>query len=74
LEYATLSCSKIYRAIFNELSSSEQQKKITQATLRGEVYGSKKFHKRIAKLIDRPTQLVTQGGDRKSETFCNQAG
>jgi len=53
---------------------SLQYKLITEATLRGEVYGSKLFHTRISKLIDRPTKLVTDGGDRKSEEYLSQAG
>jgi putative transposase len=65
---------KNYRALFHELNTTQQDKQITEATMRGEVYGSKKFHTKIIKLIDRPTVLATHGGDRKSDDFCNQVG
>ena len=65
---------KNYKRLFDELDTSRMDKEITDATMRGIVYGHEKFHKKIAKLIERPTRLVTHGGDRKSEAFLNQAG
>ncbi len=64
---------KNYRTLFNELDTTKQDKQITEATQRGEVYGSTAFHTRITKLLDRPTRLATHGGDRKSEEY-NQVG
>jgi len=40
--------------------------------MRGVVYGAEKFHKKVSKLISRPTKLATHGGDRKSDGFINQ--
>lgn len=65
--------TKNYKSLFQQ-NTTEQDKQITEATLRGDVYGSKKFHTRMAKLISRPTQLTTHGGDRKSKEYQNQAG
>ena len=65
---------KNYKALFEENNTSEQDKQITEATMRGVVYGSKKFHAKTAKLIDRPTRLSAHGGDRKSVEFHDQAG
>lgn len=53
---------------------SEQDKPITEATLRGVVYSEKKFHTKITKLVDRPTQLALHGGDRKSAGYRDQTG
>ena len=64
---------KHYKSLFDELDS-EHDKEITEATRRGSVYGKQKFHKKIGKLISRPTRLVAHGGDRKSEEYLNQAG
>lgn len=63
-----------YKALFGKLDISEQRSQITQATLRGEVYGSDRFHKRMSRLIKRPTKLSSHGGDRKSVAYSNQAG
>ncbi len=65
---------KNYRALFDALEMSEQNKQITEATLRGVVYGEKKFHTKIAKLVDRPTRPALHGGDRKSAGYRDQAG
>jgi len=65
---------KNYKALFDELEISGQSGQITEATMRGIVYGGEKFHTKIAKLITRPTRLATHGGDRKSEKYHNQAG
>jgi putative transposase len=64
---------KNYKLLFDELDS-EKDKEITEATMRGSVYGKEKFHKKIGKLISRPTRLVAHGGDRKSKEYLNQAG
>jgi len=63
-----------YKTLFRKLDISNQRKQITQATMRGEVYGSERFHNRVSRLIKRPTKLRTHGGDRKSESYPNQAG
>jgi putative transposase len=62
-----------YKSLFNELDSN-QDKEITDATMRGIVYGKEKFHRKVGRLISRPTRLVSHGGDRKSEEFQNQVG
>ena len=66
--------SENYRNIFENLNITQQQSQITEATMRGEVYGSDGFHSEISKLISRSTKLSSHGGDRKSETYTNQAG
>ena len=63
-----------YRKIFSKLNLSKQENQIEEATMRGEVYGSKDFHNRIKQLISRSTKLTSHGGDRKSEDYKNQAG
>jgi len=70
---AELRCEK-YREIFDALDITKQGSQITEATMRGEVYGSRVFHSEINKLISRATKLTTHGGDRKSELFNHQAG
>lgn len=62
-----------YSALFNKLDSMHD-KKITEATMRGTVYGKDIFHKKIGKLISRPTRVTSHGGDRKSEEYQNQVG
>ena len=42
--------------------------------MRGEVYGSGGFHRKIRGLISRSTMLTSHGGDRKSEIYKNQVG
>lgn len=37
-------------------------------------FGSELFHKTIGKLIERVTYLGTDGGDRKSVAYHDQAG
>ncbi len=63
-----------YNKMFDNLDISSRLREITQATIRGEVLGSERFHKRISRLITRPTKLTSHGGDRKSESYENQAG
>jgi len=63
-----------YRQLFNTLDISHEQRKISQATLAGDVYGSRKFHDKISLLISRVTQRTSHGGDRKSKDYKNQAG
>ena len=65
---------KAYQALFNELDIAQENEKITQATVRGEVYGSDAFHQDIDKKVSRRTKLTTHGGDGKSTTFKNQVG
>jgi len=66
--------SENYLKIFDTLNTEEQEQQITEATMRGEVYGTSGFHHEISKLISRATKLTAHGGDRKSENFRNQAG
>lgn len=63
-----------YQKIFDTLNSAEQEEQITEATMRGEVYGASGFHHKISKLISRSTKLTAHGGDRKSENYRNQVG
>ncbi len=63
-----------YQKIFNTPSSTSQEQQITEATIRGEVYGSSEFHHKISQLLSRTTKLTAHGGDRKSEDYKNQAG
>jgi len=67
--------AKNYQKIFETLSTSKkQEQQITDATMRGEVYGSDAFHLEIEKIISRTTRLAAHGGDRKSEHYKYQAG
>ncbi len=63
-----------YKQVFGVLNTVKQDHQITEATMRGEVYGSDGFHSKISKLISRGTKLTAHGGDRKSKTYMNQAG
>ena len=63
-----------YLNLFGRLNSSVRDTAITEATMRGEVYGSKAFHHKISALVSRATKLTSHGGDRKSEAYHNQAG
>ena len=63
---------KNYQKIFETACISKQEQQITQATMRGEVFGSEAFHLEIKKVISRATKLATQGGDRKSENYIKQ--
>lgn len=63
-----------YQKIFESLSTSNQEQQITQATMKGEVYGTDGFYHKISQLISRVTKLTTHGGDRKSESYNDQAG
>ena len=38
---------KHYRVLFDQLNIAEQEKQITEATIRGEVYGSDSFHAKV---------------------------
>jgi len=64
--------SEAYQSLFTELDLSKQNDDITQATLRGEVYGSDDFHKHIEKSLTRSSKLSAHGGDRKSKAYKNQ--
>jgi len=63
-----------YQKIFDTQNTSDQEQQITEATMRGEVYGSREFHHKIRPLISRATKLTAHGGDRKSKSYKNQAG
>jgi putative transposase len=63
-----------YRQLFRTRMSKAQEQEITTATMRGEVYGSERFHHKISRLVERVTKLGAHGGDRKSEYFVDQAG
>ena len=63
-----------YKEIFNSLDIEKQASQITSATMRGEVFGSDNFHRKIEVLISRATKLTSHGGDRKSDKYNNQAG
>jgi putative transposase len=58
-----------YQALFDEQNGEREDAKITQTTMKGEVYGSEGFHERIGKLVKRVTKLGSHGGDRKSEEY-----
>jgi putative transposase len=74
LAEGSLQCCERYRHLFSSLDIDKQHGKITEATLRGEVYGSEGFHHKIGQLISRSTQLTSHGGDRKSEAYKNIVG
>jgi putative transposase len=63
-----------YQKIFSTENTTKQEQQIAVATMRGEVYGSSEFHHEIGKVISRSTKLTMHGGDRKSESYRNQAG
>ena len=63
-----------YKEMFEQLHTTKQDSRITEATMRGEVLGSDGFHSKISMLISRSTKLTAHGGDRKSEIYKNQAG
>ena len=63
-----------YKGLFERLDIDQQRKQITKATLAGEVFGNDRFHKKISLLVNRATRLCSHGGDRKSESYKNQAG
>jgi putative transposase len=65
---------KSYQKIFDKLDIAEEESLITEATLRGEVYGTYGFHHKISQLISRATKLAAHGGDRKSEAYKDHAG
>jgi len=46
LEKETALRCENYKALFDELESSEQAKQITESTMCGVVYGAEKFHKK----------------------------
>ena len=58
--------SAAYKALVGKLDISGQPSQIAQTTLRGEVYASDRFHKRMSRFIERPTKLSAYGGDGKS--------
>ncbi len=63
-----------YKKIFEAPNSKSQELQVTEATMRGEVYGSSQFHYKIRQLDSRTTKLASHGGDRKSEYYKSQAG
>ena len=63
-----------YQKIFSTQNTTKQKQQITEATTRGEVYGSSEFHHKIGKLTSRSTKLARHGGDRKSESYRDQVG
>ena len=63
-----------YQALFDDPNGKREDAKITQATMKGEVYGSEAFHERVGRLVNRVTKLGLHGGDRKSKEYANQAG
>ncbi|WP_426369299.1 hypothetical protein [Pseudocolwellia sp. HL-MZ7] len=63
---------KGYQSLFIKVELTKQNDNITQATLRGEVYGSENFHQYIEKSLTRPTKLSAHGRDRKSKIYKNQ--
>lgn len=63
-----------YRDLFDAATLETENKRITNATMPGEVLGDEHFHQKIAGLISRPTTLSVNGGDRKSKEFLNRAG
>ena len=63
-----------YQKIFSTQNRTKQEQQITEATVRGEVYGSSKFHYKKGKIISRPTKLARHGGNRKSQSYIDQAG
>jgi len=65
---------KSYQKLFDTLDLTAQEHLITEATMRGDVYGTNDFHEKIRRLVSRATRLTTHGGDRKSEAYRDQAG
>ena len=65
---------KRYKELFSSLDIENQERQITSATMRGEVFGSDNFHRKIEVLISRTTKLTSHGGDRKSGKHNNQVG
>ncbi len=63
-----------YKEMFVVLNKTKLERQITEATMRGEVFGSDGFHSRMSKLISRSTKLTAHGGDRKSKAYKYQAG
>ena len=63
-----------YRQIFDQPENQTMNTNITQATLKGEVFGSEQFHEKMGQLLNRVTRLAKHGGDRKSKAYKNQAG
>ena len=63
-----------YQKIFDTLNTLDQEQQMTEATMRGEVYGSYGLHHKISQLVSRATKLAAHGGDRKSENYRNKAG
>ena len=63
-----------YQEMIDKPDIAKQESLITEATLRGEVYGGDGFHKRISQLILRSTRLTNHGGDRKSDAYKYKAG
>ena len=65
---------RCYQDLFDRSVNKGEDRRIAEATLKGEVFGSELFHKKIGKLLERVTHLGAHGGDRKSKSFQDQAG
>jgi len=63
-----------YRELFDQPVNQKEDSRIAEATMKGEVFGSKSFHEQIGKLVNRTTRLTSHGGDRKSEAYHDQVG
>jgi len=61
-----------YQSLFKQPINDRD--KITLATDRGEVFGTSSFHEKMSKLATRSTRLSRHGGDRKSDSYKDQAG
>jgi len=51
-----------YQNSFEQANTVTQEKQITQATMRGEVFGSSAFHQEVGQLVSRVTKLTAHGG------------
>ncbi len=67
-------CYESNQYMFDRHDITKQESQITNATLRGEVYGGDGFHQKLSALISRATKLAAHGGDRKSGAYKVQVG
>ena len=65
---------KAYQGLFGYDVDSAEDDAIDSATMKGEVFGSTRFHAQIGTLIQRTTRRGVHGGDRKSEAYKDQVG
>jgi len=63
-----------YQDLFDQSVNKDENYRIAEATLKGDVFDSELFHNKIGKLIERVTKLGSHGGDRKSEDYQEQGG